>query len=219
MPLRPVFILLAALALAPLALASDKTIPTYVLHARTVAIVVDPDAGVDLQHPNANQDAQRDVEAAILAWGRFTPVLGAQQADLIIVLRRSTGKLAQQTLPDSRQNSRPGSINATPDSIVIGAQHGPQPSAAGNHAPDGTQPGAPDTHPQAEIGSPNDSFTVYHGTGETGIDTVAVMDAPPVWRSSHKDALHPHDVPAVAEFRKAIAEAEKQAAKQAGKHP
>jgi hypothetical protein len=34
-----------------------------------------------------------------------------------------------------------------------------------------------------------------------------------------KDGLHSHDVPAVAEFRKAVAEAEKQAAKQSDKTP
>jgi hypothetical protein len=34
-----------------------------------------------------------------------------------------------------------------------------------------------------------------------------------------KNALHPHDVPAVTEFRKAVAEAEKQAAQQKGNHP
>jgi hypothetical protein len=36
------------------------------------------------------------------------------------------------------------------------------------------------------------------------------LDAAPAWRYLAKDALHSPDVPAVAEFRKIIAEAEKQ---------
>jgi len=42
------------------------------------------------------------------------------------------------------------------------------------------------------------------------------MDGAPGWRYVHKNGLHPHDVPAVAEFRKAFAEALKQAN---AKHP
>jgi hypothetical protein len=67
--------------------------------------------------------------------------------------------------------------------------------------------------PQAEIGRVNDSFLVYEG------DTSDPTGGVPAWRLDRKNALHSHDVPAVDEFRKAIAEAEKQAAQQQSKHP
>jgi hypothetical protein len=38
----------------------------------------------------------------------------------------------------------------------------------------------------------------------------AALDRPPAWRYMSKDALHSPNVPAVAEFRKAIEETEKQ---------
>jgi hypothetical protein len=77
----------------------------------------------------------------------------------------------------------------------------------------GGQGGPGDVTPQAEIGAVNDSFAVYEGSS-SGPTSGAYG-----WRWDHKDALHAHDVPAVEEFRKAIAAAEKQAAQQQSKHP
>jgi hypothetical protein len=85
----------------PFLLAKDKSkspLPTYALQARTVAIIIDPTAGVSLDDPQANHVAQRDVETALLNWGRFQPVLDGQSADLIIVIRRGTGKVASGTV-------------------------------------------------------------------------------------------------------------------------
>jgi hypothetical protein len=76
----------AGLLLPSLALAKDKaksTLPTYVLEARTVSVVIDPDAGESLDDPRANEVAQRDVQTALLNWGRFQPVLSGQSADLV----------------------------------------------------------------------------------------------------------------------------------------
>jgi hypothetical protein len=195
------------LATASHAKDSKPVLLPSVLQARTVAVMVDPDAGVSLENSNANQVAQKDVETALLKWGRFTTVMGPQQADLVIVVRKGSGKLVEETASDPRQNSRPGTINRSDDGINIGAQHGPQPGLASGKRDDGTQNGTGGSHPQMEIGRTYDSFEVYEGKVDHP------MDGPAAWRWIRKDALRPHDVPAVDEFRKAIAEAEKQAAK------
>ncbi len=65
----------AGLLLPFLAMAKDKpksTLPTDVLQARTVAVVIDPSAGVSLDDPRANEVAQRDVETALLNCGAGT---------------------------------------------------------------------------------------------------------------------------------------------------
>lgn len=179
--------------------AKDKkkpTLPPYVLTAQNVAILVDPDAGISPDNPLANQTAQKDVETAILRWGRFNPVLSLQLADIIIVVRKGNGRLVDRTFPDPRQNNRPGSITQTDNSIAVGAQTASQnPSAPPTTAPS-----------QTEIGAVYDSFAVYEGHVNDPLDN------PPAWRYMAKDALHSHDVPAVDEFRKAVAEAEKAAA-------
>src|SRR5580698_5841213 len=99
----------AVLIVTPLALAGgrnkDKPIlPAYILNARTVAVVIDPDAGESLDNPRANQIAQKDVETALLNWGRFQPVLTTDQVDLVIVIRKGSGKIADTTISDPRQN-------------------------------------------------------------------------------------------------------------------
>jgi hypothetical protein len=215
----------ASLLLPLLTFAKDKsktTLPTYVLQAHTVSIIIDPDAGVSLQDPQANQVAQRDVETALLNWGRYQPILDGPTADLIIVVRRGTGKLAGGTVYDPRQGRRPVVIDPTDTGIDVGAQRGQPPPYAGD-VPDASQGSAsgplndpmnrqidPRPHPQAEIGNSaaEDSFIVYRGK----IDNP--LAASPVWRYQAKNALKPHTVPAVDVFRKAVAEADQAAAKQ-----
>ncbi len=70
-------------------------------------MIIDPQAGINGEDPNANQVALRDVESALDTWGRFQPVLW-RQADIIIVIRKGSGKFAQQTISDPRQNSHVG---------------------------------------------------------------------------------------------------------------
>ena len=196
--------LIALCLVAASGFAKDKTkavLPTYVLRAQTVAVVIDPHAGFSIEDPEANHTAQKDVETALLNWGRYNPVLNMQTADLIIVIRRGTGKLVDNTVRDPRQNNRPGSINPMDDGISAAAQHGPQPNQSG------IEPGGP-TSPQTEIGEQDDSFLVYEGGNSHP------LDAAPVWRYVRKDALIPHSVPAVDAFRRAVADADKAAAKQ-----
>src|ERR1700722_15202207 len=47
-------------------------LPADVLKARTVLVLIDPNAGVPLDAPNANRKAQEDVENALMNWGRFS---------------------------------------------------------------------------------------------------------------------------------------------------
>jgi hypothetical protein len=182
---------------------AKQTMPPYVLSARTVAVIIDPEAGVSIDDPLANQTAQKDVETALANWGRFEPQLSTQNADLIIVVRRGNGRLAQQTIHDPRQNSRPGSVTPSDDSLSIGAQHGQQPNAPVESNSDAA--GDP-IHTQTEIGNTEDSFVVYEG-GQGD-----VLNESPAWRYVVKDGLEPHSVPAVEAFRKAVAEADKAAA-------
>jgi hypothetical protein len=205
-----VTLILSPFVVAPslLAKAKDPTLPAYVLQARTVKVVVDPAAGIDLDDPRANEVARKDVEAALLSWGRFVTVQSGEDADLTIVIRKSNGKLVNTTVSDPRQNSRPGDVTATDDAISLGAQHG---HAPGSNPPQGA---SNPPHPQTEVSTvPVDSFVVQQGTADGAIGGSIG------WRYLAKDALHPHDVPAVDAFKKAIAEAEKAAAKQQAKNP
>lgn len=214
MPKRLPFFLMMGLLMAVPSLAKgkgDKTLPPYILQARTVAVVVDPLAGIDPEDPRANQVAQKDVETALLNWGRFQPVIGATDADLIIVIRRGHGRLVDGTISDPRQNNRAGVINPTDNGIGLGAQRGTPPPLSGpdnsGRYPQGQSPQTPQIpHPEMEIGGVDDSFAVFDGK------VAKPLDGPPGWRYVAQDGLRPHGVPAVDEFRKAVAAADKAAA-------
>jgi hypothetical protein len=181
---------------------TKSTMPAYVLNARTVAVMIDPDAGVSVDDPRANEVAQKDVETALANWGRFAPQLSTQGVDLIIVVRKGHERLVNETINDPRQNSRPGSVNTTDNGISVGAQHG-QPSNGDASADSAGEA----SHPQMEIGDTDDTFTVYEGGGSGD-----VLSKDPAWRYVAKDGLRSHSVPAVDAFREAVAEADKAAA-------
>jgi hypothetical protein len=177
----------------------EKVLPPYILQARTVAVIVDPSAGIDAEDPRANQLAQKDVETALMNWGRFQPVMGTTGADLIIVIRKGNGRLVDSTISDPRQNSRAGVINPTDNGIGVGAQRGAQPNMGGPPGASGSQlPQAQVPHPEMEIGGVADSFTVFDGKLEKP------LDGAPGWRYMGEEGLHPHNVPAVEAFRKAV---------------
>jgi hypothetical protein len=185
-----------------LAVADKKkktVLPAYVLNARTVVVLLDPNTGISPASPLANKTAQEDVEKALLKWGRLNPVLDTQTADLVIILRKGSGKVVQPTIGGAPTNDRPIIVQQTDSSIRIGGQQGRQVGST-DPAPQDTRP-----HPQAEVGPSEDMFVVYEG------HTVAAFDQEaPAWRYLAKDALHSPNVPAVAEFRKLVDEAEKQ---------
>ncbi|WP_241654371.1 hypothetical protein [Granulicella sibirica] len=201
---RLAMVALGLLALPGLAKSKKIVLPAYVLKAHTVAVLIDPDAGIAYDDPRANQVAQKDVETALLKWGRFEPVISTQDADLIIVVRRGTGKLVDQTIADPRQNNRPGMIDPTSGGLAVGGQRGRPLDASDSGQPSASPTGV---HPQTEVGATDDSFVVYEGKVE------GPLEHPAAWRYTGRDGLRPHGVPAVDEFRKMVAEAEKAASK------
>ena len=189
------------LFVSSLAIAGGKKkdlLPAYVLKARTVLVIIDPDAGVSMTAPQENKTAQDDVEKALMKWGRLSPVMPGMQADLVITVRKGSGKLVQPTIGGEPANDRPVIVQQTDNAIHIGGQVGRPPDP---------QPGIPQDkkpHTQMEATPPDDFFVVYEGS--QGLHP----DGPPVWHYSGKDALRSPDVPAVAEFRKIIEAALKQ---------
>ena len=213
MPLRKLFGVTAIILCSALAPAKDKKkaiLPADVLRARTVLVIVDPTAGVDVRDPNANRAARADVEKALDQWGRFTLVQEGLTADLVITVRKGNGKFIRPTIGGTPINGTPpvsGGTTSSPTQTTTragvrwGAGNPNDPSNAG------TQPSTPE--PQIEAGSPQDMFVVYRGSTDPNWFP---LDAPPVWRYSGKDALASPSVPAVEVFRKLIAESEKQLA-------
>jgi len=211
MPLRKFLAVTAIILCSALASAKKKAVlPVDVLHARTVLVIVDPTAGVDVRDPNANRVARADVEKALDQWGRFTLVQEGSTADLVVTVRKGNGKLIQPTIGGTPINGTPpvsGGTTSSPTQTTTragvrwGTGNPNDPSNAG------TQPSTPE--PQIEAGSPQDMFVVYRGSTDPNWSP---LDAPPVWRYSGKDALASPSVPAVEVFRKLIAESEKQLA-------
>ncbi len=201
-PLIPLFLIVI-----PFAPAKDKKeiLPAYVLNARTVAVVIDPDAGRSLSNPNENRTAEEDVEKALMNWGRYSVVLDPLTADLVISVRRAHGKPVTPTI-GGIPNERPVIVEPIDSGIGVGGEHGPAPLTA--NAP------PPGPLPQGEIGPSEDTFALYRGRADYP------LDSPAVWRYTAKDALSSPSVPAIAQFQKVIEQTEKELAqKQQKKKP
>ncbi len=200
------------LLLSPLTHAKDKNkvvLPAYVLQARTVLVVINPEAGEPLTDPTANRKAQDEVERALTKWGRFRIVTESQSADLVMAVRRASGRVVTPTISNSPIDNNPVILQPSDGGVRIGG-HG-QP-------PDLTQPGlGPPRNNgprmQTEVGGSEDSLEVYRGGQEYP------LDSSPVWRYRAKDALRSPAVPAVDQFRKVVDEAEKAAAQKQKKAP
>ncbi|HVO61211.1 MAG TPA: hypothetical protein VMT53_09760 [Terriglobales bacterium] len=200
-------LILLFVLLIPFAPAKDKKdiLPAYVLDAKTVLVVIDPDAGTSPSNPNENRDAREAVEKALLKWGRFSPAVDVVNADLVISVRRGHGKVASETI-GGVPNDRPVYVESSDSTIAFGGHQGTPPPVT-------SAPSSPRPHPQTEIGSTEDMFVVYRG------DTENPLDDPPIWRYSAKDALASPSVPAVAQFQKVLTQTEKELAKQQQKQP
>jgi hypothetical protein len=177
--------------------AKDKTkniLPAYVLHAKTVAVVIDPSAGISIDDPRANEMAQKDVEAAFLKWGRFEPVSDPKTADLIVMVRKGNSRLMDDTMPDPRQNN---GANPSNRGGSIGPSRGSQPDLSG-------EPGLGSSRQssQTNIRDAEDLFSVFKGSENT-------LYATPVWTYTGRDGLNPQTVFAVTAFKKAVAAADK----------
>ena len=178
---------------------NKAVLPTDVLQAKTVLVVIDPDAGMAVDAPMANRTAQEDVEKALMNWGRFRIALNVSDADLIISVRKGNGKIAQPTVGGIPTNNRPVIFEPTDSGGRGGVHTGTSPIPG-----DPTSAQSNDPRPQVEVGQSQDTFIVYRGMRDNP------LDHPAVWRFIAKDALRSPGVPAVDEFRKAIIEAEKQ---------
>jgi len=172
--------------------------PAYLLRAETVFVLIDPEAGTSADAPLANQKARDDVEKALMKWGRFRLAIHQGDADLVIVVGKGSGKIVRPTIGGLPTNDRPVIVQPTDSSVRLGGQKG-RPPGSTDPSPQDTRP-----TPQIEAGMADDMFVVYHGGAGNA------LDGPPAWRYVNKDALKSPNVPAVAEFRKAIEEAEKQ---------
>lgn len=195
----------AAASLVVLASAKNKDkvlLPEYVLRAEAVAVVILPNTPEPLIDPFANRKALEDVEKALLTWGRFRLAQETGTADLVIAIRKGTGKAANPTISGGPIDTRPATVETTDNRIRIGVQQG--------RPPDQTQP-PPETTgrttPGMEAGTmKDDMFEVFRS------DDADTLAGAPVWSYNAKDALKPPAVAAVEKFRKAIEEAEKAAA-------
>ncbi len=203
MPVRTLVNLSLVLVCTCLASANNRkkdVLPAEVLNAQTVVVLVDPEAGMPTSAPLENRTAQEDVEKALAKWGRLKPILIGNSADLVITVRRGNGKIAQPTVSGEPTNDRPVVVVPSDNGMHIGVQQG--------RPPDSTQPPPQNTSPglggEASTVT-EDTFLVYKG-GTGG----AAIEGAPVWRYVAKNALRSPDVPAVAEFRKAVEAAVKQ---------
>jgi hypothetical protein len=187
---------------------SHPSLPADVLRAQTVFVVIAPDAGEPLTDPQANARARDDVEKALMKWHRFQLVPDASVADLVISVRKGTGEAVSPTIKGGPIDQRPVIFQPNDGDIRVGGHQG-QPPDASPPDPMDRQP-----HVGTEYGQAEDTMEVYRGKNNGD----RALNSPAVWRYIAKDALRSPNVPAVDQFRKAIDESEKAAAKST-QHP
>jgi hypothetical protein len=172
-------------------------LPNYVLQAQTVAVVVMPDAGESVTDPAANRTAELNVEKALLQWGRYRLIPDALTADLIVAVRK--GHAGGPAVSSAPIDTRPVIFQPSPGTIYVGGQQGAPPDLTQRPGPEPPKPTI--SH---EAGTAEDTFELFLGGVEYPLDTA------PIWRYMAKDALDAPEVRAVEQFRKAVADSEKQ---------
>lgn len=202
--LMALFAGIAVLASCVVAKKKEKQVlPDVVLKAESVSVVIQPDAKEPLTDPNANLNAQRAVEEALMKWGKFRLALDANTADIVISVEKGSGKAASPTISGGPIDSRPVMVDSTDGQIRVGGQKG--------HPPDTTStsdPSAQDNrvHTGTQAGRSEDVLRLFVG----GVEHP--LDFPAVWTTSGKDALKAPEVEAVAELKKVFEESERIAA-------
>src|SRR5689334_18702148 len=176
---RTLMLLLLVVVSAPFASSKDKakTLPAVVLHAQTILVVIDPYAGEPLTDPSANRNAREDVEKALLQWGRFSLAMEPHTADLVLSVRKGTGRNATPTISGGPIDNRPVILQPREGGVRIGGQRG---------SPDPVTRGEQTTRPRlgTELGASEDSLALYLGGNDYP------LDSPPIWRYTANDALH-----------------------------
>ena len=192
-----------ALLLLASAAAKDKekrpVLPADVLRAHAVMVVIAPDAGEPLNDPQANARAQDDVEKAFMKWQRFEVVSEPSIADLIVTVRRGTGKAVTPTITGGPIDQRPVILQPSDGSIRIGGHTG-RPTDASGQDPIDAHP-----HTGTEYGPAEDTMEIYRCKRTVS----EALESIPVWRYTGKDSLKPPKLTAVEQFRKALDESEK----------
>ncbi len=190
---RVVIIFFIALIFTYPAFCKDKkkkqVLPDAVLRAKTVAVIVDPDAGASIANPNEQVNARAAVENALRKWGRFSivPTVGPD-TDLVIEIRKASS---------SSTVIRGGGVNQRPPITIGGVGIGTPPVGAGAPAPSDGGPRMGN-----EVGPNLDFFTVRLSNGDS--DSSGTI----VWRYSGRNVLNAPAVRAVEEFKKVLTESE-----------
>jgi hypothetical protein len=181
-----------------------QPLPDVVLKAQTVFVTIQPGANEPASDMTANQKTVKDVEEAMMKWGRFRLALNAETADIVIAVMKGAGKAASPTVSGGPVDSRPVILDKTDNQIRIGGQQG--------RPPDATQTNDPNTdgraHPGMQVGGEDDLFKVYLGNVQYP------LDSSPVWSYMGHDALKTPSVPAVEESERVAARKQQEKQKQ-----
>ena len=117
-----VLALFAGVLLANCVVAKKKekqVLPDAVLRAKTVFVVIQPDAKEPLTEPNANLKAQKAVEEAVMKWGKFRLALDTATADIVISVQKGIGKAMSPTISGGPVDSRPVDVEGDASQIRI----------------------------------------------------------------------------------------------------
>ncbi len=164
-----------------------KTISDTICETIPETIDAQSTRGTTVDDPLANRKAQADVESAFMKWERFRLVQDASQADLVIGVRKGTGKNVNPTINGGPVDSAPVAIDTTDKQIRVIGQQGRPPDVTQPGAQPGTNGPNDRTHTgmEVEVGAKDDTFEVFQGGVQYPVDSTAV------WKYIAKDGLKP----------------------------